>query len=134
MIASRAGSALRRAWCPGASTGPSWRRHAGTSTDGLAALEYASTCVIPTTPHGFPLVAKEEINHDSTLYEFGLPASTTTSPSASGATPRTLGLPTCACILAVAPGIGAGGEDGVRPYTPVSSESMEGKFQLLVKR
>jgi cytochrome-b5 reductase len=33
-----------------------------------------------------------------------------------------------------APGVGANGADVVRPYTPISSNEMRGKFQLLIKR
>ena len=35
------------------------------------ALEYASTCFLPTTWMELPLVEKREVNHDSTLYSFG---------------------------------------------------------------
>jgi cytochrome-b5 reductase len=87
-----------------------------------AAPEFASSCLIPTTPAPFKLVSRREYNHDSTIYEFGLPEG------------KSLSLPTCACILAIAPGIGADGADVVRPYTPMSDNSLLGKFQLLVKR
>ena len=87
-----------------------------------AGKEYASSCVIPTTPTPFKLVGKTEVNHNTTLYDFGL---------ADG---ESLALPTCACILAIAPGLGADGSDVVRPYTPVSGNDVLGKFQLLVKR
>lgn len=70
-----------------------------------------------------PLVAKREVNHDSTIYTFGLP---------DAAVP--LGLPACACILMNAPGCAADGTDAVRPYTPISDDAMLGKFELLVKR
>ena len=86
------------------------------------ALEFASSCVIPTTPAPFKLVGRRDYNHDSTIYEFGLPKG------------KSLSLPTCACILAIAPGIGADGADVVRPYTPMSDNTMLDKFQLLVKR
>ena len=65
------------------------------------------------------------MNHDTNIYEFGLP---------EGA--KTLGLPVCACLLLCAPGAeheAKGGGDAVRPYTPVSPSEMEGKFQLLIK-
>eukprot|EP00793_Prasinoderma_coloniale_P000419 PRCOL_00005404-RA len=74
--------------------------------------------------------------HDSALFEFALP---------EGA--RALGLPTCACLLARAPGCEHGGGDAVRPYTPVAETPAEegegedggggdraGSFTLLVKR
>lgn len=98
---------------------------------GMASLEYASSCFFPTTWQAVPLLAKTEINHDTTLYDFGLPEG------------KSLSLPTCACILMKAPGRGRkegggardfDGTDAVRPYTPVSDNTMLGKFQLVVKR
>ena len=78
-----------------------------------------------------PLVARREYNHDSTVYTFGLPEG------------QSLSLPVCACILLKAPGRGRkegggkddfDGSDAVRPYTPMSDNSVLGKFELLVKR
>jgi cytochrome-b5 reductase len=66
-----------------------------------------------------------------TIYAFGLPEG------------QSLMLPVCACILLKAPGKGRkdgggkddfDGSDAVRPYTPMSDNSMTGKFELLVKR
>jgi cytochrome-b5 reductase len=93
-------------------------------------LEYASTCFLPTTFVDVPLIEKREYNHDSTIYTFGLPEG------------KSLELPVCACILLKAPGRGRGqggkddwdGSDAIRPYTPMSDNSMYGKFELLVKR
>ena len=93
-------------------------------------LEYASTCIIPTTFIDLPLIAKREYNHDSTIYTFGLPEG------------KSLSLPVCACILLKAPGRGRGpngkddfdGSDAIRPYTPVSDNSMLGQFELCIKR
>jgi len=96
-----------------------------------AALEYASTCYIPTDWMALPLVERREYNHDSTVYSFGLPDG------------QSLNLPVCACILLKAPGKGRkdgggkddfDGSDAVRPYTPMSDNAMLGKFELLVKR
>ena len=94
------------------------------------ALEYASTCTLPTTFIDLPLVAKREHNHDSTIYTFGLPEG------------KSLALPVCACVLLKAPGKGRGpngkddfdGSDAIRPYTPISDNSMLGQFELMVKR
>ena len=78
-----------------------------------------------------PLIEKTEVNHDTTVYAFGLPEG------------KSLELPVCACILMLAPGRGRkegggkddwDGSDAVRPYTPISDNSMLGKFELLVKR
>ena len=93
-------------------------------------LEYASTCIIPTTFIDLPLIAKREYNHDSTIYTFGLPEG------------KSLSLPVCACILLKAPGRGRGpngkddfdGSDAIRPYTPMSDNSMLGQFELCIKR
>ena len=61
------------------------------------ALEYASSCYIPTTWLELPLVSRKEVSHDATIYRFGLPEG------------QSLNLPTCACILLKGPG------DTVRP-------------------
>lgn len=96
-----------------------------------ADLEKCSSCYIPTSWLALPLVGKRDYNHDSTIYEFGLPEG------------QSLELPVCACILLKAPGKGRtdgggkddwDGSDAVRPYTPMSDNSMLGKFELLVKR
>jgi cytochrome-b5 reductase len=86
------------------------------------ALEYASSCIIPTTWLPLPLLTRKAISHDSSLLEFGLPEG------------KSLNLPTCACVLVCAPGMAQDGSDVVRPYTPISKETMLGKFELLVKR
>ena len=64
-----------------------------------------------------PLLSREKVNHDCQLLTFGLPTGV-----------NSLGLSTCACILAR-----AGDSDTVRPYTPVSTNAQEGSFDLLVK-
>ena len=92
-------------------------RRAACSID---ALEYASSCYLPTSWLELPLVARREHNHDSTIYSFGLPAG------------QSLDLPVCACLLLRAPA--ADGGDHVRPYTPISPTSTLGSFDLLVKR
>uniref|UniRef100_A0A7S3F6A1 NADH-cytochrome b5 reductase n=1 Tax=Haptolina ericina TaxID=156174 RepID=A0A7S3F6A1_9EUKA len=92
-------------------------------------LSYASSCYLPTDWIELPLVRRVDVNHDSTKYAFGLPTGTS------------LDLPACACILLKAPGRGRGsgkgdwdGSDAVRPYTPISSNEVTGRFELLVKR
>ena len=106
---------------------PHWRRALCTSTP-----EYASSCFLPTSWTPLKLAARTEHNHDTTLYDFEIPSG------------ESLNLPVCACLLLRAPGRGrkeGGGAtdfdpsaDAVRPYTPVSDNSMTGKFQLLIKR
>mmetsp|Transcript_2077 Transcript_2077/g.6943 ORF Transcript_2077/g.6943 Transcript_2077/m.6943 type:complete len:291 (+) Transcript_2077:74-946(+) len=94
-------------------------------------LEHCSSCYLPTSWLALPLLAKKEHNYDSTIYSFGLPEG------------QSLNLPVCACILLLAPGKGRkadggkddfDGSDAVRPYTPVSDNSVLGKFDLLIKR
>ena len=87
-----------------------------------ASLEYASTCVIPTTWEPFRVRSVEQVNHDTAVFTFELPEGTT------------LGLPVCGCLLVLAPGREHGGGDAVRPYTPVSPPWMTGGFELIVKR
>lgn len=67
------------------------------------------------------LLERTQVNHDTILVTFGLPDDT-----------KPLGLSTCACILAMFKEEGAT-DPIVRPYTPVSTNAMPGKFQLVVK-
>jgi len=84
-------------------------------------LEYASSCCIPTTWKEFSLVGITPYNHDTSIFEFGLEEG------------QSLSLPVCGCILMA--NIPEGGEaEAVRPYTPISDNSMLGRFQLLIKR
>ena len=83
---------------------------------------YASSCALPCdrwTP--LPLKRVTPYNHDTSVFEFGLP------PGAAR-----LDLPVCGCLLLLAPGREHGGGDAVRPYTPVRES--DGGFELLVKR
>jgi len=79
-------------------------------------------CFLGEEWSSLPLKSVSTVNHDSKLFEFALPTDTTP-----------LNLPVCACLLLKAPGIGEGGEDVVRPYTPVSDDLRTGSFDLLVK-
>ena len=85
-------------------------------------LSYASSCFLPTAWTSLPLISKQEYNHDSTLYDFGLPNG------------KSLSLPACSCILLLAPGAEKDGLDAVRPYTPISANEVTGSFRLIVKR
>ena len=78
-------------------------------------------CVFGEDWSSAPLLAKVSISHDTRVFTFGLPDAN-----------KPLGLSTCACLLA------QGGRDDtgnpvVRPYTPVSTNAMVGKFELMVK-
>ena len=61
-----------------------------------------------------------DYNHDTKIFEFGLPEG------------QGLNLPVCACILLK--GKTADGEDAVRPYTPITDDGVVGRFDLMVKR
>eukprot|EP00448_Togula_jolla_P008946 CAMPEP_0170599696 /NCGR_PEP_ID=MMETSP0224-20130122/16939_1 /TAXON_ID=285029 /ORGANISM="Togula jolla, Strain CCCM 725" /LENGTH=277 /DNA_ID=CAMNT_0010924373 /DNA_START=39 /DNA_END=872 /DNA_ORIENTATION=+ len=67
------------------------------------------------------LLERSQQTHDTILLTFGLK---------DGSKP--LGLSTCACILAKINEEGSP-DPVVRPYTPVSTNAMTGKFQLFVK-
>jgi hypothetical protein len=84
-------------------------------------LEYASSCVIPTTWAEYPLVGIKPYNHDTTIFDFGLEEG------------QSLALPVCGCILMATTPTGDEVTE-VRPYTPISDNSMLGRFQLIVKR
>lgn len=80
-------------------------------------LEYASSCYIPTSWVSFPLIEQKEYSADSKVYSFALPEG------------QGLDLPVCSCILTRTPD-----GQGARPYTPISSGRMKGRFELLIKR
>ena len=102
-------------------------------TDGTAAAPTASTLSSPPHAAVYPagqcvfgedwtaakLVAKERCKETTAILTFELP---------DGSKP--LGLSTCACILAKFDRDGAA---VVRPYTPISTNAMIGRFELLVK-
>jgi cytochrome-b5 reductase len=95
-----------------AAAAPAAKRHQKT--------EGSSGCFIGADFAPLELVAVVDYNHDSKIFEFGLSEG------------QSLNLPVCACILMK--GKTADGEDAVRPYTPISDNSMLGKFQLLIKK
>lgn len=87
-----------------------------------AALMPAGQCQFSHEPSMCPLLSRVQITHDTFVVTFKLPDDA-----------KPLGLPTCACILAVwSRGIAAG-DPITRPYTPISTNAMVGKFQLLIK-
>jgi cytochrome-b5 reductase len=67
------------------------------------------------------LVCRDDISSDVACFTFALPDAS-----------KSLGLPTCACILVRT--VLADGEVVVRPYTPVSTNCEVGMFVLMVKR
>ena len=80
-----------------------------------AAVYPAGQCVFGEDWTAAKLVAKERCKETTVILTFELPD-----------TSKPLGLSTCACILAK-------GGDVVRPYTPISTNAMIGRFELLVK-
>jgi len=89
----------------------------GKPTSSLAPV---GDCIFTEDWSAAPLVEKHEVSHDTRVFTFGLPDG------------KPLGLSTCACILAKG-STNAEGEPLVRPYTPVSTNAMVGKFELMVK-
>jgi len=87
----------------------------------IAAVVPPGTCVFTEDWTAAPLLSKDDVSYDTRIFTFGLPESTVP-----------LNLSTCACILAKG-GADAEGEPLVRPYTPVSTNAMVGKFELMVK-
>jgi hypothetical protein len=90
-------------------------------------VSYASACVIPTSWTALPVLSIAVYSHDTSVFTFGLPGG-----GAGGE--GCLGLPACACLLALAPGADHDGSDAVRPYTPISPGDKKGSFDLLIKR
>ena len=80
-----------------------------------AAVYPAGQCVFGEEWSAAKLVAKERCKETTVILTFELPDAS-----------KPLGLSTCACILAK-------GGDVVRPYTPISTNAMMGRFELLVK-
>jgi len=70
-----------------------------------------------------PLLSNTSISHDTRVFTFGLPEG------------KALGLSTCACLLMKGVDGPKDAEDKpvIRPYTPVSTNAMLGKFELMVK-
>jgi len=93
------------AWSPGAPT---------------AAYAAPGACVFGADWAAAALVSKTAISHDTNVYTFGLEEG------------KPLGLSTCACLLMKGPN-DAEGNPVIRPYTPVSTNAMLGKFELMVK-
>merc|ERR1719161_2787243 len=85
------------------------------------AVEKPGNCVVTEQFSAIPLLSKISIAPDVRVLTFDL-----------GNKSKSLGLSTCACLL-VSGGADAAGNPVVRPYTPVSTNSMLGKFELMVK-
>jgi cytochrome-b5 reductase len=88
-----------------------------------AAYVAPGECVFSSEWAPAPLVSKVSISHDTRIFTFGLEDG------------KALGLSTCACLLmkGVEGPKDAEGNPVIRPYTPVSTNKMTGKFELMVK-
>ena len=103
-----------------ATAAPPVEPHASTlSSPPHAAVYPAGQCIFGEDWTAAKLVAKERCKETTVILTFEL--SDTSKP---------LGLSTCACILAKFDRDGAA---VVRPYTPISTNAMIGRFELLVK-
>jgi cytochrome-b5 reductase len=103
-----------------ATAAPPVEPHASTlSSPPHAAVYPAGQCVFSEEWTAATLVAKERCKETTVILTFELPD-----------TSKPLGLSTCACILAKFDRDGAA---VVRPYTPISTNAMIGRFELLVK-
>ena len=103
-----------------ATAAPPVEPHASTlSSPPHAAVYPAGQCVFGEDWTAATLVAKERCKETTVILTFELPDAS-----------KPLGLSTCACILAKFDRDGAA---VVRPYTPISTNAMIGRFELLVK-
>lgn len=96
------------------------RSSSSVSATPTAALVPPGECIFGNEWRPMPLIKKVPISHDTCKYTFGLEDG------------KSLGLSTCACILARG-GLGEDNEPLVRPYTPVSTNNTVGEFDLMVK-
>ena len=76
-------------------------------------------CVFDASWAPSPLLKREWVSHDTAILTFALTDQN-----------KPLGLSTCACLLMRS---GRGDAAIVRPYTPVSTNALNGAFELLVK-
>lgn len=91
----------------------------------------AGNCQFSEEPQKCKLLSKKMITHDTFVTTWELP---THDEFVGNPLPeKPLGLATCACVLALYFEQGTG-ELIVRPYTPVSTNEMIGKFQLVIKK
>jgi len=81
----------------------------------------AGNCQFTDEWSSVPLKKVDQISEDTKVFTFATPD-----------TSKPLNLPTCGCMLAQG-GSDAEGNAFIRPYTPVSTNSMVGEFELMVK-
>lgn len=92
-------------------------------TGKCSGLEYASQppCYFPTTFLDVTVKEVKQDTHNSKVITFQLPDG------------ESLNLPVSSAILMNAPEYGKGGKDVFKPYNPISSNDVQGSFDLLVK-
>jgi cytochrome-b5 reductase len=78
-------------------------------------------CYFPTDFVAVPVRAVREVTADSRVITFGLPEGVS------------LSLPVSSCILMKATGAGKDGADVIKPYNPISPNTVKGSFDLLIK-
>jgi len=81
----------------------------------------AGNCQFTEDWNSVALKKVETISDDTKLFTFATPDES-----------KSLNLPTCGCMLAQG-GADADGKPFIRPYTPISTNSMVGEFELMVK-
>ena len=89
--------------------------------EAVASVVPPGSCALTEEWAEAPLLERCVLTHDTVLLTFGLPDAS-----------KALGLPTCACILAKTTEEPSG-EQIIRPYTPISTNALIGKFQLVIK-
>jgi len=105
---SKDAAGVPSSWSPGAPT---------------AAYVQPGKCVFSEEWTEAPLLSKVAVASDTRIFTFGLEEG------------KALGLSTCACLLTKGVDGPTDAEDKpvIRPYTPVSTNAMTGKFELMVK-
>ncbi|XP_051740340.1 NADH-cytochrome b5 reductase 2 [Ctenopharyngodon idella] len=91
----------------------------GGSNGGQKQSKFPKTLQDPNVKYPLPLIEKEEINHDTKKFRFGLPSSS-----------HVLGLPIGQHVYLSAK---VNGNLVIRAYTPVSSDEEQGYVDLVVK-
>ena len=99
------------------------------SENALASLESPKACCVPP---GCCVLGEDKWTQVKLLKKTSCGASTRVLTFSLPDVNKPLGLSTCACILARAI-VGTKKEEVIRPYTPISTNIMKGKFELMIK-
>ena len=79
-------------------------------------------CQLTPEWNALTLVAKNQVTHNTFIFEFACPDES-----------KPLYIPTCSCILASIDPEAPKDRRAIRAYTPVSTNALVGRFQLLIK-